>query len=240
MRDLLPRGPGTQRISRFTEGKAAELLETRDYGGVLQSKFKPRVVCRDCNTGWMSVLEDATKPILRPLILEEGRYLTRDDQNTLATWVSLKNMVAEFSDSKTRATGPADFDRMYREHLPPACATVWLGRHTGADWTMRYRHHGMHIVHGSVTPIDPERDPPMNGLITTFTAGPVVFLLLTLPEGFRYGAPVADGRLAPRIREIYPASLPFDWPLARTLTDNDVFDLGDGMANMFRRLVEGR
>lgn len=240
MRELLPRGPGTQRISRFNDGEAAELLESREYSGVLQNKFKPRVVCRDCNTGWMSALEDATKPILHPLIREEARHLTRDDQKTLATWACLKNMVAEFSDSKTRATAPADFDRMYKEHLPPERATVWLGQHTGADWTMRYRHHGMRIIHASVRPSDPERDPPMNGQVTTFTAGPVVLVLLTLPEGFLYGAPIANGRLATRIRQIYPAPSPFDWPLGRTLTDHDVFELGDGMASMFRRLVEGR
>jgi hypothetical protein len=239
MRDLLPREPGTQRISRFKDGEAAELLESREYGGVLQRKFKPRVVCRDCNTGWMSVLEGATKPILRPLILGEERHLTREDQKILAAWVCLKNMVAEFSASKTKATEAVDFDRMHKERLPPARATVWLGQHTGADWTMRYRHLGMHIMHGSVRPIDPERDPPMNGQVTTFTAGPVVFVLLTLPEGFIYGAPIPSGPFAAGISRIYPDPSPLDWPLGRALSNNDVLNLGDKMATMFRGLVEG-
>jgi hypothetical protein len=70
MPDLVPRGPGTQRISRFAGGKPCELLETREYGEALQSTFKPK---RSAETaaGWMSVLEDATKFTLRPLILEE-------------------------------------------------------------------------------------------------------------------------------------------------------------------------
>ncbi len=238
MRDLLPRQPGTQRLSRFRDGEPAELLESREYRGVLQSKFKPRVVCRDCNTGWMSVLEDATKPILRPLILGEKRHVTCEDQKILATWVCLKNMVAEFSNSKTKATSAADFDRMHSEHLLPERATVWLGQHTGADWTMRYRHHGMHIVHGSVRPIDPKRDPPMNGQVTTFTAGPIVFVLLTLPDGFRYGAPIPSGPFAAGIRRIYPEPSPLDWPPGPALSNSDVWELGDKMASMFRRLVE--
>lgn len=239
MRDLLPKGPGTQRLSRFNGDESAELLESRYYAGVLQQKFKPRVVCRPCNTGWMSTLEAATKPTLSPLILGHERHLTREDQKTLATWVCLKSMVAEFSNRNTRATQAADYERMHREHVPPVVATVWLGAHTGKDWTMRYRHHGMHISHGSVRPIDPERDPPMNGQITTFTAGPVVFVLLTLPEDFFYGAPVANGRLATRIRQIHPAPSPIDWPPANTLTDNEVLGIGDDMATMFRRLVQG-
>ncbi len=108
MRELLPRAPGTQRLSRFKDGETSELVESREYRGVLQSKFKPRVVCRDCNTGWMSLLDGATKPILRPLILGEKRHLTSEDQKILATWVCLKNMVAEFSDSKTIATSAVE------------------------------------------------------------------------------------------------------------------------------------
>lgn len=237
MRDLLPKRPGAQLISRVGADEQHELLERREYGGVLQRKLKPRVVCRECNTGWMSVLEETTKPILLPLILKEPCELTIEDQKTLATWMCLKNMVAELSHPQTRATKPADYQRMYDLRLPPSGATVWLGAHTGEDWSMRYRHHGMRVAHSSIPAMGGEDDPPMNGQIATFTAGPVVFVLLTLPDGFLYGAPIPNGRIATRVRQIYPTQSPFTWPPVQSLNNDDVLFLGDGMVNMFRRLV---
>ncbi len=105
MHSLLPEKQGAQRLF-----DATELLENRPFGRVLHKHFKPRVVCRPCNNEWMSGLETATKPILRPLMLGEPQHLDRRSQTILATWASLKNMVAEFSSPETRATGSADLD----------------------------------------------------------------------------------------------------------------------------------
>ena len=50
----------------------------------------PRVrisaVCRPCNGGWMSRLETAVIPVLKPLILGQPAMLSASDQQTLATW----------------------------------------------------------------------------------------------------------------------------------------------------------
>jgi hypothetical protein len=232
MHGQLPEKPGAQRLF-----DAAELVADHPYGRVLHKHFKPRVVCRPCNTGWMSRLETATKPILRPLMLGEATHLDRESQTILSAWASLKAMVAEFSDPATRATEVADLERMHRKQLPPTRATLWIGEHEGTLWTTRYIHRGMRISHG---PVQPGDDPPLNGQATTFAVGRVIFHLLTLPDGFLYdGAPIPNGRIATRIRQIYPNPSPFDWPIGRTLTDGDAYDLGDMMTQAYKRLVEG-
>lgn len=231
MHGLLPEQPGDQRLF-----DAAEPVGRHPFGRVLHKHFKPGVVCEPCNNNWMSRLEIATKPILLPLMLGEAQHLDRESQTILATWACLKNMVAEFSNPTTRVTDAADLDRMYKEHLPPTRATVWIGGHAGTVWTTRYRHQGMRISHG---PVRPEEDPPLNGQATTFAVGIVIFHLLTLPDGFFYdGAPIPSGRIATRIRQIYPSTSRFDWPLGQTLTDNDAMDLGDKMTETYKRLVE--
>jgi hypothetical protein len=230
MHDLLPEKQGAQRLF-----DAAELRENRPFGRVLHKHFKPRVVCKPCNNDWMSRLESATKPILRPLMLGEAQHLNRRDQTTLATWACLKNMVAEFSDPTTRATDAADLTRMYTRQLPPTQAIVWIGKHQGTLWTTRYVHRGMRISHG---PVQPGSDPPLNGQATTFAVGTVIFHLLTLPDGFAYGPPIPDGPIATRIRQIYPSTPPFDWPFKLALTDTDAFDLGDKMTEVYKHLVE--
>lgn len=233
MHDLLPEKQGAQRLF-----DATELREDRPFGRVLHKHFKPRVVCRPCNNDWMSRLESATKPILRPLMLGEAQHLDRRDQTILATWACLKNMVAEFSSPETRATAPADLERMYVKQLPPTRAMVWIGRHDGTLWTTRYVHRGMRISHGLVQPDD---DPPLNGQATTLAVGRVIIHLLTLLDGFAYdGAPIPNGPIATRIRQIYPSTSPFDWPLGQTLTDSDAFDLGDKMTETYKHLVEGK
>jgi len=51
---------------------------------------KIRVVCKTCNNGWMSRLENATKPILLPLIQGEPALLDREQQTLLAQWIASK------------------------------------------------------------------------------------------------------------------------------------------------------
>jgi len=44
-------------------------------------------VCRDCNTGWMHDLEEATRPLLTRMIRGQLCELTLTDQHLLAQWV---------------------------------------------------------------------------------------------------------------------------------------------------------
>jgi len=230
MHGLLPEKPGAQRIF-----EAAELVEGHSYGKVLHKHFKPRVVCRSCNNEWMSRLETATKPTLRPLMLGEAQHLDRRNQTTLATWACMKNMVAEVSSPETRATYASDLLRMYTKQLPPTRAIVWIGSHEGSLWTTRYVHRGMRISQG---PVQPGGEAPLNGQATTFAVGPVIFHVLTLPDGFAYDGAIPQGPIAARIRQIYPSTSPFDWPFGPALTDSDAFDLGDKMTETYKQLVE--
>src|SRR5256884_280586 len=57
-----------------------------------------RCVCAPCNNGWMSVRQSETKPILIPLLRGESFSLHRRAQTTLAAWIAMFTMVAEFLD----------------------------------------------------------------------------------------------------------------------------------------------
>jgi hypothetical protein len=127
MHPLLPENEGVQ--WSLVEGG---VVGRRRFGQVLHKHFKPRVVCGTCNNTWMSRLEMAVKPILLPLMRREARHLAREDQVILVTWAFLKHMVAEFSDPATRATEPADFDRMRDERLPLRAPSLGSGSTRGA------------------------------------------------------------------------------------------------------------
>ena len=66
---------------------------------------KAKVVCKLCNNGWMSLLEQETIPILKPMITNPrgARRLNMHQQGILANWTTLRLMIFDRvrdSDSK--------------------------------------------------------------------------------------------------------------------------------------------
>ena len=55
-----------------------------------------RVVCANCNNGWMSIIQNEAKPYLIPLIQGARTLLSRDGQIKVATWITMATMTAEF------------------------------------------------------------------------------------------------------------------------------------------------
>jgi hypothetical protein len=66
----------------------------KKVAGDLRSR-RLRVVCRSCNNGWMSRLQERAKPLLLPLIKGESTAFTYDEQELLAAWITMSIMVAE-------------------------------------------------------------------------------------------------------------------------------------------------
>jgi|HubBroStandDraft_1064217.scaffolds.fasta_scaffold133258_2 hypothetical protein len=53
-------------------------------------------VCRSCNNEWMSMLQEATKSFLVPMLVGKSISLHRNAQIALAAWIAT-TMVAEFA-----------------------------------------------------------------------------------------------------------------------------------------------
>lgn len=70
-------------------------LDTGEFRG--SSKTIPGLVtnkvCRRCNNGWMSRLEQAVEPVMAPLMCGEKTKLSIDDQTLITRWF-LKTMMA--------------------------------------------------------------------------------------------------------------------------------------------------
>lgn len=100
--------------------------------------IRPRIVCQDCNGGWMSRLEERCKPFLEPMIRGSRHELDRHDCRTIASWAAKTAYVAEslhqpFSPREAREDFRAD------PLTPPIHLKVWLSQWAGgggADiWT---------------------------------------------------------------------------------------------------------
>jgi len=91
------------------------------------SVFKVPVVCVDCNTQWMSRLDNAVRPSLGPMIV--GRvpgHLTREQLDLLAAWALMKAIVYDAMDR--RALPPEVGHRFFVGRTPEPADLVLLGR----------------------------------------------------------------------------------------------------------------
>jgi len=90
-----------------------------------------RCVCeRTCNNGWMrKAVEDRARPILLPLIKGDSVRITPAQQELIATWATMKAMVAEWTIRGNVTTNHMQRKRMMWRQLPPERNWgVWIGR----------------------------------------------------------------------------------------------------------------
>lgn len=83
-----------------------------------------------CNTGWMKDIEDRAKNVMEYLITGRELRLSIKDQETIATWATLKSMVSEFHFKNKGITHHMQRKRMMLRKLPPEQGWgVWIGHY---------------------------------------------------------------------------------------------------------------
>jgi len=110
---------------------------TRRQGSL--TSMTVRAVCVECNSGWMSRIEEEARPILMPLIVGTTTTLCEAAIRTLSEWVTLKVMVAEHSPPPDPAIRLADKHTFYRARTIPDGISInlfWCG---APEWRIAYR-----------------------------------------------------------------------------------------------------
>ncbi len=89
-----------------------------------------KVVCKQCNEGWMHDLESRAAPILKPLILNTAKPhdLSVRDLSILAAWGTLRSMVfaATLPEPEARFHTRDEYRRFATSLVPPTKAYMWL------------------------------------------------------------------------------------------------------------------
>lgn len=138
---------------------------------------KLRVVCRDCNSGWLSGLENWAKKALPPLIFGKRCNLVPEGQARLAAWAVKTAMVA--ANFKPRETGITQKERslLMNTLAPPNNWFVWISAYKGEDWADL----AIFQDRASLSPV-PVPDPdsaPYYVQATTFGVGRILFSVLS-------------------------------------------------------------
>jgi hypothetical protein len=179
-----------------------------------------RVVCADCNGGWMGSLETKVRPILSPMMTGDPRTLSVEEQTTLAQWITLKTLIAEHAVDGLQTTKQEDVRAFYEHRTIPADFRIFIAPHTSDKWRLTAFRHAvdLHL---------PEPEPPhvtrRNTQLVIFGVG----ILLVIVVASEVVSP--DRLLIPGdsgLRRVWPIGL--DW-LQRPPLDGDEIDFISGI-----------
>jgi hypothetical protein len=106
-----------------------------------------RVVCPECNSGWMGTFqENGGKKYLPPLLNGEWPFFTRDAMHMLSSWATMVTMVLEFADSNTITISDSERQRFKENLYPPETFQVYLGLYVGEKTPGSFYHRSVSIL----------------------------------------------------------------------------------------------
>lgn len=134
-------------------------------------------VCRACNNGWLSDLENATKPILLPLINGHVRMLTATEQARVAIWATKTLLTMQGTNPRNKRVTSTDQAHWFYEHRQPLPGSiVWLFRYADySRWPVSIHQYGMTATRkGGAAP---QVGDPLNGFSVIYTLAHLGFWL---------------------------------------------------------------
>jgi hypothetical protein len=197
---------------------------------------KLRVVCQECNNGWMSRLQTETKPILLPLLTGQSTTLYRKQQTILARWIAMSIMTADFRPPADPAISQGERARVMAGNRVGSNWRIWIGNYERKRWPAFFTHHTIPINSPRYGISVSERDPPLpNTQSSSFVVGPLFIVAISS----------AIPRLAKKwtfndaseavLRQIWPIQRPsIAWPLP-AMTDEEADRISSAF---FRKFIQ--
>jgi hypothetical protein len=176
MAAYLPIGKTNAHVSEVRSGipkQPSTLKQRSERPGPVHTK-KVRAVCRRCNSGWMSSIEEEAKPMLQSALTSTEWTVSSKEAQAIARWAILKAIVCEHA-SLDHLT-PQEDRNVLRLHLEvPAYFRVFIARHSGELRAAYLRHSATfsRSLEGLAPPLS--KNLNRNVQITTILVGPLCF-----------------------------------------------------------------
>jgi hypothetical protein len=190
-----------------------------------------KVVCEECNNGWMGALEQRAKVHAEPMLLGAPQTLNREAKVSLSMWAYLKMLLVQQVDEPVLPRESYEtFYAIQGTDLLPLNTSIFIAHHVGARQG-QYQHRLL-APHGTETPAF---------FIATFT---VRQLVIQIARNFTAHEPVIFER-DPRVEGcddlIWPATEDvLNWPRDRGLDDEALSVFTGPQPSRSRRWTEQR
>lgn len=206
-------------VLSIPEGATAGVLieTTRGFSRELRglSGIHPAMtgsVCKQCNNGWMSILERKAKPILAPLILGEKRTLSETEQELVATWTIKTAICLQRTVPDETAFPPKSVHTWLRtKQTPPSGYRVFIGAVTPREGKQPIRwDQSKAFVLGAKNAASAVSPSLVNVFVTMLLAGDVALQVI---GDFRDAKHGGIAPIAPAVFDrIWPVRGPLAWP----------------------------
>ncbi len=201
MHRYLPLEGNGENVREVSEHKWKDQVaskQLRRQGNLVTTKF--RVVCKSCNSGWMSELENEVKPLLVKILNSEKVALDKNAQNLLARWVSVKVIVGEHAESDIYVTPLVDRVLLRSENKIPEYYAIFIGCHEHQSSSSWLR------ISQTLAVSEEGPNPPLgklkrNSQSITFTCGPLFVYVLAIRE---IGINSSEFFTLPNLIQIFP------------------------------------
>lgn len=181
-------------------------------------QHKAKIVCANCNNGWMSKLEADTKPILSKMLFDlmHGSKLGKYEQELLAFWAQKTVMILALSTGAEYRIPRESHTSLYELQTPIQEITVRLG------WRIPKKgKYGPHLSYFTISDVTGPEKPSIEAKIgkvevwrAVVAIGNVVFHVNGSTPNVRVEVANVDIRVTP---QIYPyekvLEWPFEWPV---------------------------
>lgn len=149
----MDRERGVHRVTRALDphGRVhiGRLERTRD-GDPLRHQIKS--ACRDCNSGWMSLLQQRAAPVAIPFVQGAFPHLADGTRTTLAAWAVMVTMNLEYYDPPTVSVPQWQRSFLRESAYPPPNWYVGIARYCGEEFRSSFYHRALILYDGSQPP----------------------------------------------------------------------------------------
>jgi hypothetical protein len=226
LREIFPRKPDDTHTFSYVEHTPGGKEIRRQRQGHSGSK-RIRTVCRQCNNGWMSAIDERAKPAATPLIYANRKRIGSDAATTLTVWLSKTAMVGDTIHLNRSLIPQKQRTYLMEKKLPPNGWQVWLASYAGRNWAqLAIYQHGSPL---QFTPVAGPAKDSINGYLQTTVIGMGHTFALVIGTDITE-AGVDLGHLASFMRRIWPFDAPVQWPTIPIISDNE--------AGMVQRIMD--
>ena len=192
--------------------------ERRKVSGDLRS-HSLKVVCRSCNSGWMSRLQNQAKPYLLPLLKGEPVSIEVGGQEIISAWITMFVMVAEYFNPDKVSTSQEQRQRFFDDPKCPVNWKIWIGDFDRKNWPALLVHFALPISSPEhVLKTTDNGLPRPNTQTMTFVVGRLYVHVCASVTDLFVNWTIADSGLLALICPAQQRVVP--WPM-KTLSDRD-------------------
>jgi hypothetical protein len=138
---LLPTYPGNRHVEQvYTFVEKTKLVgppSSQQRPGNAWTK-KIRVVCRSCNSGWMSGIEEDARSALTPMIRGEAHALNREAMSVVTRWIVMKMMVGEQNQPSEMVTTNEQRRSFWQHSEMPKNLRIRVAKCGEGEWKTGY------------------------------------------------------------------------------------------------------